>query len=295
MRQERKRNHSKTNSYYALNMRIKSQLCSIIDEAFADEKDNLERYKGFSFYLIDSEKATSSGMYTYSEKRVEVYNPSLGASHLAKCALHEVSHHIDFIKNGKSGHQKPFYEIYSRLIYASLDLGVLTKDDFYDEWSSDGSKVRKIVERYKKKQDRQQAEEKKVIKVFNAFSIKEHLKTMGYNWNGLELSWDKETNDIETEEEHLKGLGIHSEKEQSPYYIVSSNTMLVDAMISIVAEGNTYECKETLKEYGFVFDKNKKIWKRKVRASTIASFIKELKAEKKFMYACIKFKVYKGR
>lgn len=76
----------KKDGSYQLNRRIKKILNDIIDTAYEDCTDEQKKqFKHFKLYISNIEKKTSSGMYFPSESRIEVYNPSLGARHMAKC------------------------------------------------------------------------------------------------------------------------------------------------------------------------------------------------------------------
>lgn len=257
-----------------LNRRIKRLLNDIIDVAYAPEsKEARRRYKSFTIRFLVKENSRSSGVYHCKKHLIEVYNPSLGAHHTAKCCLHELSHHIDYVKNGKTGHQKPFYAEYARLIYASLDMGILEKKDFYDNWSSDRNKVWKIINEYRPHPVAYKAEETPVISVYNAYAIKGELKAEEYLWNKIEQTWEKEVdeNDIEPAVNKLKELGaVSAEEKNDPkqlYFSIRQPGMTIEAIVYIEAAGKTYEKREQLKNNGFHFNKDKKKWLRKVPAS----------------------------
>ena len=258
--------------------RMRKILNDIIDVAFSDKSVNERRqYKAFKFRISQSEKKTIGGSYYPKEKLVEVNNPSLGAKHIAKCCLHELSHHIDCCQNGVSGHQKPFYAIYTRLIYASLDMGILEKEDFKDLWARDGKKVWSIIENYAPRPVYYEMPSTPYVCVYNAYSVKNALKESGYRYNKLEQTWEKETDDASKEELFLSTLKVKSIKDSTlPYYVIKTPGMKIDAKIYIEATGDTYSVKDTLKKYGFFYKKEEKKWLAKVNASEKDAFLKEL-------------------
>lgn len=269
-----------------LNKRIKKFLDDIIEVAFPD-KDKTERkkYKDYSLNILVKENTSTSGMYRENSKSIEVYNPSLGSKHLAKCCLHELSHHIDACQHGTSGHQKPFYGIYAKLIYASLDMGILSVKDFDDNWSSDQNKVRAIVAKYVPHPVEYKSEFNPVARVYNGFSVKEALKQNGYRWNGVEQVWEKNIyRNREEEEKFLADSSISKQPAEyveltGPYYVIVQPEMYVDAVVYIAASGDTYEKKETLKKYHFYFSKDKKMWLCKVKSSELEHMMKSLKTD----------------
>ena len=265
-----------------LEIRIKRILDSIIDEAYQNEDPvQMKRLKGYYIALVPRELKTCSGRYYADAHRIEVYNLSLGEKSIAKVCIHELAHHIDLVLNGTTGHQAPFYEAYARLIYASLDLGILTKYDFLND-SREKAKVQKIVLRYVPKGSKIKSEKKKLIKVFNAFTVKDFLKSAGYQWNPVEQTWEKDLvsdMDVLALEEH----GVYSErKKKEPFYDVKYHSLYVDAVIAIVASGDTYGCRDVLKTHGFRYDGQTKNWIKKVPASNLPENIRRLRAEKKF-------------
>lgn len=265
--------------------RIKKYMNDIIDIAFKDvcvsERNN---YKNYNLNILTKEVKSTSGMYKPKCHIIQIYNASLGAKHLAKCCLHELSHHIDYVKHGKSGHQKPFYNIYKKLIYASLDMGVLSKEDFYDEWSSDGNKVKSIVDRYIPHPVEYTIDIKPIIRVYNCFNIKEQLKQNGYRWNKLEQVWEREQEDEDIS--ILEKIGVVKSlytlpQCTQPYYIIEKPSIYVDAVVYIIATGNTYEARDTLKQYHFYFDNNKKSWICKEKSSMIDCLMQSLEMDER--------------
>lgn len=47
-------------------------------------------------------------------------------------AIHEVSHHIDLCLRGKSGHDKVFYDIYQKLLWAAINMDIISFEDATD-------------------------------------------------------------------------------------------------------------------------------------------------------------------
>ncbi len=268
----------------SLNLRIKKFLNDIIDVAYSDKSDNeRKRYKAFKIYIISKEVNSYSGTYRTDTHTITINNMRLGTSHLVKCCLHELSHHIDWCQHEITGHQKPFYEVYEKLIFASLDMGLLKVEDFDDNWSRDQNKVRAIVSRYSPNPVDYNPEFSDLIRVYNSYTVKDILKTEGYKWNNIEQVWEKEIDDRIKDEELMNQLHInYGPKEtdkKAPYYEISSQTIYVEPIVYIGATGNTFEKKEILKEYHFFFDGNMKIWKYKSKSCEYEEKIKEFSSD----------------
>ena len=258
-----------------LESRIRRYLNDIIDVAFADSPPReRSRYKDFKLQIDTKELRSSNGVYYWNDHMIKVYNPSRGDQPLAKTCLHELSHHIDYMQHGPSGHQQSFYAIYARLIYAALDMGILSPEDFNDDWSRDQSRVRSILANYIPHRVNYRKPSYKVLKVYNAFRVKDYLKAYKYRWNGVEQVWEKTIEDDEENEiELMNALGISDTKPQNensgiPWYTIKDPSMMIEAVVYIEAAGDTYPCKEILKNiYGFFYNPTRKTWQRKVTSS----------------------------
>lgn len=270
----------------SVNIRIKKMLEDIIDVAYPYETpEERARYKKFYIEILPKEKKSASGHYVLKTHAIQVYNLSLGEKHLAKCCLHELSHHIELRRTGNTGHQKSFYEVYTKLIYAALDMGIMEKHDFDDNWSSDANKVRKIVQAYIPHKV-EYKKETRTIYVRDCFSMKDLLKERDYKWSGLEKAWVKDVDDEEDEITYLESIGVCS-------YEVKDSTLQIDLPCYIGAVGETYSIKDQLKERGFHFKKEKKCWIKQVKdKEAVKSVIKDL--EKEEIFRGIKFVEMRG-
>lgn len=278
-----------------LEKRIKKYLNDIIDHAFAD-MDVFERngYKAYQLNIGVREKSSLSGRYTYEGHRIDVFNPSLGARHLSKCCLHELSHHIDYMQNGKSGHQKPFYEIYAKLIYASLDMGILSTQDFDDHWSSDQNKVRAIVSKYDPHPVAYDTGTFMVMRVYNGYTVRDFLKgeNSGYHYNKVEQVWEKELEShdesyIMHEKTVLEEAGIVPlDKDKGagmcPCYEIVTPGMYMRAIVYIVVKGDTWSCDSELKARGFFFSSRRNAMIMKVHADECKALIEDLRSDTVF-------------
>lgn len=197
----------------------------------------------------------------------------------------------NFLKRAFGSTKPHFYKwwvvhgIYAKLIYASLDMGILEKKDFDDHWSSDQNKVRTIVEKYIPHPVDYKPDDNPMIRVYNGFKCKEQLKRNGYRWNGIEQVWEKMVQkELGEEEQFLSDLGILKQPADyvelpETYYAIINPEMYIDAIVYIAAEGNTYDRRERLKEYHFYFSKEKKLWLCKVKASELKNMLKSLETE----------------
>lgn len=108
-----------------------------------------------------------------------------------------------------------------------------------------------------------------MFKVFNSFPIKELLKQRGYRYDDIEKSWKKEIENAASEEEMAFLKGITDTKNIS---VDEGNSMTIEAIYYIIVGGNSYDCKDQLKQSGYYFNGyNHKgnVWVKKIKATTL--------------------------
>lgn len=271
-----------------LDKRIKHIMDDIIDVAYADIEGPMRLpLHTYTIEILAKEVTSTSGMYSPRDKHIQVYNARLGQRHMAKCCIHELSHHIDMMLHGKTGHQAPFYEAYAKLAYASIDMGILEVADFYnDTWSSDQNKVRRIMDAYVPHVVSYKMPEDEIICVRNGYEKKEELKAAGYKWNKIEQVWERSVQDKDADIAFLASLG------DMDYYIQAVTEMHVAAITYIQTGGKTYDSRESLRADGFYFHQKSKTWRKKMPADQAEKFMKELK--RKDVYKNVEFSFVKG-
>lgn len=281
--------------------KIRKYLNDIIDVAYKGEpKHKLNKYKSFRLQILTKELSSKSGDYDYRYKMISIYNPS--GNHMVKTCLHELAHHIDNMNGNYSGHQKPFYIIYRRLIYASLDMGLTTTDEFYkDKSSSDRSKVRRMVDAYVPRPIDYDPGIQVTIKVYDAYKVRESLSNMYFFWNRVEQVWEKiiDAPEVHLDDniKYLEKLGIVSKSDrpddESPYYVVSKSSFTINPVVYIEAMGDTYNNRELLKQSGFFFASKKKKWLYKIDAQDVKQKIAELRTNQEMREAKLRFGILK--
>ena len=134
--------------------KIKQNLIKIIYAAYKDESPELiSKFRNFNVYIFPNKECSSvGGTYYHDSHTIRIYNFSEGPAALAGTTIHELSHHIDLMRNGCTGHQKPFYEEYRRLLWAAFDIGqvpvVLFRDYTLNSIYRDKNKVLAMVDEY---------------------------------------------------------------------------------------------------------------------------------------------------
>ena len=263
-------------SPYLLNERIKRILLDIIDVAYSDESDYMrDKYKEFRLLIEQQTRASYHGRYTFSDKTIVIVNMYRGTGPVVATCLHELSHHIDYIKNGRSGHQKPFYIIFRRLIYASLDIRITKKSDFITTDASDSNKVRNIIDEYIPHKVSYTLPSEKLIKVRGHYNKRQVLKEFDFSWNAIEQVWEKPLTDEKKDAAIMKAIGIDD-------YEISDSSIYVDAICYLYASGKTYDVKDILKAAGFYYNADNKLWLKKVKSDDFNDLLNKYRFDDKF-------------
>ena len=268
--------------------RIKIYLNQIIEAAYPNmSKQEREKALDFTFMFDPKEKQSYHGLYmgkTKSRSRavIKVGNFSRGDKAVIITCLHETAHHIDAVFNGRTGHQAPFYEAYERLIYAAMNLRLLTPDDFREaerdakkvgKGSQGFSKVLLIVARWEPHYLVDESpSEKKTIKVGDGYTVRDKLKEAGFYWNKISATWDIETDKPDETVAFAESIGCKKIE------VSDGGINIAKPMITIVASGKgTYEHRDMLREKRFMFNKKHKVWEKRVPAEEAKDCLAELK------------------
>lgn len=260
----------------SLAVRLKSQMNDIIDVAYGrDGKTSeamLRQLKRFNIFCTEQEMSSRWGDCRWNtsdrSSQIRIVNmQSASYKDVLVTTVHEVAHHIDFSFNDHSGHQEPFYNAFSKLLFACFDMGILVIDDVQEHNSRCKQNTLKRLRDYipnpvDYKKDIVQ------ILVSNCFEVKNDLKARGYRWNPLDASWSKEINKNNTEEEmdYLLSLGLQGDDIKT----VEGGAVVVRLKKFVRLYNVPYDDKETVKKYGYRWSGSKeKCWEKTINKSDI--------------------------
>lgn len=201
--------------------RIKKILNDLVSYAYAGSP-NLKAYQAFYIEYVDKELKSKHGDYDKKERRIHIYNLSRTEEQLIVTTIHELAHHITLIDHDScqtNPHGPEFYDVYKRLLFTAMDMGLFNRYLFLKTTAdaSDSRKVAKLLETYK----RHPIDYKKdlvLIQVLHGFDSREALKAHDYRYNTLNKAWEKETDTPDVETEFLDSIGVK-------YKIVSAKSI----------------------------------------------------------------------
>lgn len=275
-------NRTKGNQYTNIAIRYKKQLNDILDQVYADDK-RLWLYKKFVIECFDLDLKTRLGDCRHMPDRSSyiriVCINSMPTASMFITVIHEVSHHIDYVQRGDSSHGQEFYAIHKKLLFAALDMGIVSKDDIH-EWyknamSYSKNKVYAFLDSYSPHPIPYQTEDT-TIRISNAFNQKFELRRHGYYWNALNKSWDKDLykNAVKEEIVWLKSIGLQNQQ----ILCADKHMMYLREHTIVRVSGVPYEQRDKIREMGYRWNKKRKCWEKRIAEGDLP--IEEYKAIK---------------
>lgn len=196
----------------------------------------------------------------YNNRKITIYNLYRQESEIINSLIIGLAHHVDFCKNGETDNTQKFREIYQDMLFKALDADRLS----FDELKKSNDYQTKIALRNALSTywpDNTDTSSEKIIEVKNCFEIKDDLKKMGFTYNQLIQSWDKS---VPVSEISKVTTDIHNMKPEALISTRSSNRMVFAFNAFVCVSGKTYAYKDILKDNGYHFDMNTKLWRKKI-------------------------------
>ena len=128
----------------------------LIDLSFQDKDlETKTKYKNFHIKLEDASYKTRLGRYHMVTHVIELSGMKKQCrKDILITYLHELSHHIETIDSGTTGHGKPFYDIHIKLLKTAIDLEIIQLEDITENKTSKAgnkNKLAKLMYGYKRK------------------------------------------------------------------------------------------------------------------------------------------------
>jgi hypothetical protein len=247
-------------------------LKSIALEAFPDHTDKI---LSFTLEIVAKEMKSFHGDYHQSLRKLRIFNLSRPTAHIVKTSVHELAHHVDCCLYGKTGHDKQFYTTYKHLLETGHKMGVVDISLVVDVIGMrDIAQLEKIAGRLVFAP--QVKQEGWLIKVDNAFKIKDELKQRGYGYSSTERVWLIQCDDSILEDE--KGW-LHQNIEEEKIRVVPAAENQIDSIYyCIMGKEGMFQHKDALKTDGFTFSGTHG-WYKRVLAKDQKALAVELQAK----------------
>jgi hypothetical protein len=276
---------------YNLKFKLKQIVDFLIEETFPnDGQAKINQYKNFSLRLSDKEYQSKLGTYCISGKTIDIYSVNKVYFYdLLITLLHELSHHVEYIKNKTTNHGQGFYKIHTMLLASAIDTGLITLEEIAESTKTSLARNKKklftMMRSYtpSKKTFVGNVCDISFISEYNKLSpINETVrvkcsakdsqlfKTRGYTWASEEKAWHKTFN---KRPEYNKELNFLAENK---FYCFRKEKMayFTNEIVFIIS-GNTYNNRKYLKCIGYIY--TDKEWKKRISTHAYEQEIKLLR------------------
>ncbi|MCD5327969.1 hypothetical protein ACFFU8_08950 [Chromobacterium piscinae] len=247
------------------NHEVYKTLRSIAETAYPEKLAEIRTFR-VSIHAIESN--SRHGDYNLLTREIRIFNLSRKTAHLIKTTIHELSHHIDCCFYGKTAHDKQFYTTYKHLLEVAHKMSVINLAETTDQIDSrDLAAMAKKVgaPRY----ETQQPKSGFLIKVDNAFAIRDQLKEHGYRFSSTEKLWILEVAETTKAKEETWILKIAPAG--SVRVIALAENDIESIYFGIVGKKIPASRNPELKDLGFKFDKARG-WYKRIKASEKDAF-----------------------
>lgn len=252
------------------NHEVWKTLKEIAEEAFPEKKGMV---KSFRVSIYATESNTKHGDYNLMSREIRIFNLSRKTAHIIKTTIHELAHHCDCSFYGKTAHDKQFYTTYKQLLEVAHRMGKINLADTTDE--IDSRDLSAMVKKVGKPQYESQVKRGgHIIKVDNAFTIKDQLKEHGYRFSSTEKLWLLEISDAQLPAEKA---WIEGKTDSANIRIVGVDDNTIDSIYFAIVGKKIFGKNDELKALGFKFDQARG-WYKRILASeknTVSQLVKE--------------------
>ena len=259
-------------SHVGIAVQIKKMLNDILDVAYKDEVSSamLARFKRFTIMASEAELSRRLGDCWYNKDgSASIRILGLGRDRYQESlivAIHEISHHVEYSMCKTHGHGPNFYMVHKKLLFAAFDMGILKVEDVTEDSESRARNKHKLagmMHEYVPRPIDYKANNVQLF-VYNAYSVKDKLKSHGYRWNGLDQAWTKELSGEELEEEmnFLQSLSVPA----SDIKQVRGGAVVTRLRKSAKLFNVPYEQRDIVKGLGYrwVDAKKQKYWRKPI-------------------------------
>jgi hypothetical protein len=249
-------------------------LRTIADETYPN------RISWFSIDVLGDEFASRLGDYDHRTKKIRIMNLSNSAGVILATTIHELAHHCEFCLTGKTGHGAAFYLTMRDLMVTAMQHGWVVPDDLKQLAGGNAPSNRAFLRKFGadlKEVKSSATDSGKIIKVFDAFAIKDSLKAAGYGWSKLELCWTKDVpaDQVDQETQFVAACGA------ARVVVQDARRATMDVVFHAVVS-NGIEQREKLKAAGYRFKGygyTAPVWVRRIPAEereAAAQFLKSI-------------------
>ncbi|WP_270996114.1 hypothetical protein [Listeria seeligeri] len=252
------------------NLEIKTLLNDVLKYAFPDKSHPLEKLQQF-YVECQRKEIKKDGDYQADYHRIRIFNLSRDSKEIILTALHDLSHHIEYVFYGESAHKDRFYTYYHNLLVTAVGMKVLGKLDLSLLAEKEKEKLEKIHGPIVYWKIPQISYKNNIfyLEVKDGYEFKDVLKDWGYKYFQLEEVWRGEfTSDTVWEEKaELNEIGVKDSN-----ISVRNAVDFHASFVYYLVIRNAYDHRDILRKLGYkygAYNVGKRNWVKKIPSSNL--------------------------
>ena len=252
---------------------IYNRMIEVLQKAYPEL---YRKYKNFMVVSLTKEQKKSS-QYRFHLKRIELCTLSRTAGDIFISALLELARHIDVINRRETHDDYELMTIFRTLLIAAVRLNLIQVNDLK---RFTNVKIRDKVQHFFHKFEYWKFEKEEPVKaayayiyVFEAFMIKNLLKTNGYHYDAAQNCWIKKllSSDLKKEKKFVDAHEMEAE-----WKIIADNSFYIRPVYKIKLKTYSIEDSKLLRALEYQYDPHTRFWHKLIIAADVEQELKNL-------------------
>lgn len=236
-----------------------------------------EKIARFYVEYVAKEYSTVNANYHIEKKRIRIYNFSRPTINILCSAIHELTHHICYGRDGNKNHDTQFYIVFKELLSSAVELGYMDYEecrgiDDSNTIRSMEMKLGKVQSKYNEKEDPNK--QYCTMQIVGGYEFRDYLLENKFHYSPFERIWEK---DIKRSNKDRYIREILEYDKNANITVSDINDLKMNVYYSVQVTGNTYPYRTKFTERNYRYKKG--IWYKRMEASQFFDeylFLKEL-------------------
>lgn len=230
--------------------------------------DDYEKYSHFYIQMEFKEKNGNYSKYTFGKRMLHVSTLSRRPSDIFLSLVLELAHHIDVVQRRETHEDRTYLLIVRKLLDTALKQNMILLSELYH---TDIKKLKdKLQENFGSfsnwKYEPRHDSEHVYILVFDAFMIKNLLKTNGYQYDPDQQAWSKFINTAEYDDELYF---LNQYQNRADFKVIKDNSFYIRPCYCLRVETYSIEDKELWKALSYRYDAATRKWFKNIYADEL--------------------------
>lgn len=230
--------------------------------------DDYEKYSHFFIQIKFTEKKGNYSKYIFGKKMLVITTLSRRPSDIFLSMVLELAHHIDVVQRRETHEDRVYLCIVRKLLDTAFKQNMILMSELYH---TDIKKLKNTLQqnfgsfsnwKYEPRRDSEHV----YILVFDAFMIKNLLKTNGYQYDPDQQAWSKFISmEDYANEEHF----LNQYQNRADFKVIKDNSFYIRPCYCLKVETYSIQDKELWKALSYRYDASTKKWVKNIYADEL--------------------------